>query len=148
MIKLKHGNIFNTKLNCIVIPVNCVGVMGAGLAKQFRIRYPYTYDVYRSRCKFKSIHVGKVYLYEQSDNNFALLFPTKKHWKNISEIKYIESGLDYFVKNYNKIKERGINGIAFPMLGCGCGGLDKSDVLNIMIEKLNTIDMDIEIYTN
>lgn len=148
MVSVKVGNIFNTKYNCIVVPVNCVGVMGAGLAKQFKFRYPLIFDSYKRKCKTNSIKTGKIYLYDESDDNFALLFPTKEHWKNESKIEYIESGLDYFIKNYQKIKECGVNGVAFPMLGCGCGGLDKTKVLNIMINKFNNLDIDIEIYTN
>lgn len=73
-----------------------------------------------------------------------MCFPTKYHWKNPSYIDWIEAGLDRFAKEYKNFK---IDSIAFPMLGCGCGGLKKEDVLPLMIEKLKDLDIDVEIYT-
>lgn len=143
-ITIIKGNIFNTKAQTIVNTINCVGVMGKGIALVFKLRYPSMFEAYKNYCKQKLIEIGKLWIYrgEKSDP-WVLNFPTKKHWKFPSEYEYIEKGLQKFVDTY---KERGITSIAFPLLGANNGGLDKDKVLDIMLSYLSKCDIPVEIY--
>ncbi len=139
-----NGNIFNTKAQTIVNTVNCVGVMGKGIALVFKLRYPLMFDIYRKYCSEHLIDIGKLWLYKGEANApWVLNFPTKTHWKLPSEYSYIEEGLRKFVSTY---KEKGITSIAFPLLGANNGGLDKDVVLDIMYKHLKECDIPIEIY--
>lgn len=141
---INNKNIFDTKCQTIVNTVNCVGVMGKGIALEMKNRYPDMFDKYKSFCDKKLIEIGKLWLYKNDDNKWILNFPTKIHWKNNSEYEYIEKGMQKFVETY---KEKNITSIAFPMLGCSNGGLDKDTVLNIMAKHLMKCDnLNIEIY--
>ena len=125
-IKIVRGNIFNTKAQTIVNTVNCVGVMGKGIALVFKLRYPLMFDIYKGFCKSKQIGIGKLWLYKgEPEEPWVLNFPTKFHWKYPSKLEYIELGLEKFVTTY---KEKGITSIAFPMLGTNNGGLSKDEV--------------------
>ena len=143
-IKFIQGNIFNSKLNTIVNTVNCVGVMGKGIALVFKLRYPNMFEQYQKYCKSKLIGIGKLWLYKgEQDVPWVLNFPTKFHWKYPSKIEYLEKGLQKFVDTY---KEKGITSIAFPLLGTNNGGLDKQEVLSLMLNYLGQCDIPIEIY--
>lgn len=132
------GNIFDSPMQVLTNPVNTVGVMGAGLAKQFRDRYPDVYLRYRTACLTGKFLIGQPRLWGR-----VLCFPTKQHWRNPSRIEWIESGLAYFVANY---AELGIQSIAFPLLGCGLGGLERGEVTRLMERYLSRIDIPVEIY--
>lgn len=143
-VTLIKGNIFNTKAQTIVNTVNCVGVMGKGIALVFKLRYPLMFDIYKSYCRSKLIGIGKLWLYKGDEHDpWVLNFPTKFHWKYPSKMEYIEQGLEKFVATY---KEKGITSIAFPMLGTNNGGLDKTEVLPLMQSYLSQCDIPIEIY--
>lgn len=141
----KKGNIFSSDKQTIVNTINCVGVMGKGVALGFKLRYPDMYEKYKEFCKNKQITIGKLWLYRrpQQDSKWVLNFPTKFHWKYPSKMEYLEAGLQKFVETY---QEKGITSIAFPLLGTHNGGLDKNDVLNIMHFYLNKCSIPIEIY--
>ena len=142
--KICKGNIFNSKAQTIVNTVNCVGVMGKGIALVFKLRYPKMFDEYAGLCKKHMISPGKLWIYKgEPEAPWVLNFPTKFHWKYPSKIEYIESGLQKFVDTY---KEKGITSIAFPMLGTHNGGLDKEEVRSLMERYLNKCDIPIEIY--
>ena len=143
-IKVIKGNIFNTKAQTIVNTVNCVGVMGKGIALVYKLRYPPMFDLYSEYCKSKLIGIGKLWLYKgEEDAPWVLNFPTKYHWKYPSKIEYIEKGLQKFVDTY---RTKGITSVAFPMLGTHNGGLDKNAVLTVMENYLGQCDIPIEIY--
>lgn len=143
-IKFIQGNIFNSKLKTIVNTVNCVGVMGKGIALVFKLRYPNMFEQYQEYCKSKLIGIGKLWLYKgEQDAPWVLNFPTKFHWKYPSKIEYLEKGLHKFVETY---KEKGITSIAFPLLGTHNGGLDKQEVLSLMQHYLGQCNISIEIY--
>lgn len=147
---IENGNIFDSKCEALVNPVNCVGVMGKGLALEFKKRYPDSYKQYRRICEIGVMKPGTVFASWDKDelgNRCIFLFPTKKHWRDPSSIEFIESGLDHFKSNTRFFEVIGVNSVAFPMLGCGCGGLKKEDVLPLMIDKLKDLDIDVEIYT-
>lgn len=144
IVNIKKDNIFNSKCQTIVNTVNCVGVMGKGIALVYKLRYPKMFDLYREHCKSKLIGIGKLWLYKGEENApWVLNFPTKYHWKYPSKIEYIEKGLKKFVDTY---QEKGITSIAFPMLGTHNGGLDKDEVLSIMKHYLSQCNIPIEIY--
>ena len=141
---INDRNIFDSQCQTIVNTINCVGVMGKGIALEMKKRYPEMFDKYKDYCDKGLINVGKLWLYKHSDEKWILNFPTKKHWKNKSEYEYIESGMIKFLETY---KERGIKTIAFPMLGCSNGGLDKDIVIQIMAKYLiQCTDLIVEIY--
>ena len=145
---IKTGNIFESKMQTLVNPVNCVGVMGAGLALEFKRKYPDMFTFYQNACIHKPVppllDTGNPVLYVSHDENTRIvLFPTKNHWKDPSKIEYIEKGLDAFVFKY---REWGITSVAFPALGCGYGGLEWNQVRSLMVEKLRALPIPIEIY--
>ena len=143
-IKIVCGNIFNTKAQTIVNTVNCVGVMGKGIALVFKLRYPNMFEIYQNFCKQKLISIGKLWIYKGDEcDPWVLNFPTKTQWKLPSEYEYIEKGLQKFVETY---KEKGITSIAFPLLGANNGGLNSQRVEEIMISYLSKCDIPIEIY--
>ncbi|MBX9188588.1 macro domain-containing protein [Bacteroides sp. K03] len=143
-IKHIHGSIFTTKCQTIVNTVNCVGVMGAGIALEFKYRYPLMYEQYVKLCKDRAIQIGKLWIYNIPGQNAKVLnFPTKNDWKYPSKYEYLESGLRKFVETY---KEKGITSIAFPLLGASNGGLDPDKVTNLMHFYLENCDIPVEIY--
>lgn len=137
MIEYKKGSILDSKAQIIVNPVNCVGVQGAGLALAFKNKYPETFKKYKNMCDRKLLSPGKLYL---TDN--ILHFPTKDNWKDNSKIEYIKAGLEKFKNTY---KEKGIESIAFPQLGCGKGKLKWKEIKPLMEEYLN-LDILVEIW--
>ena len=143
-VKIISGNIFNTKAQTIVNTVNCVGVMGKGIALVFKLRYPNMFEIYQEYCKQRLISIGKLWIYKGEPNSpWVLNFPTKTHWKLPSEYEYIELGLQKFLDTY---KEKGITSIAFPLLGTNNGGLDQNKVMDIMLTYLSKCDIPVEIY--
>ena len=131
---VKHirGNIFNTKCQTIVNTVNCVGVMGKGIALVHKLRYPEMYLEYKNHCAKGLIKPGHLSLYTKQPNApWILNFPTKFHWKYPSKIEWLESGLQKFVESYEK---KGITSIAFPLLGTHNGGLD-TEIVKSQISK-------------
>lgn len=140
----KKGNIFNTKAQTIVNTVNCVGVMGKGVALVFKLRYPQMFDIYKNHCKANRISPGKLWLYKGEQNApWVLNFPTKYHWKYPSKMEYLELGLQKFLESY---KNQGIQSIAFPLLGTHNGGLDKDKVHVLMTMYLSHCQIPVEIY--
>jgi len=137
-------DIFKSKAESIVNTVNCVGVMGKGLAKEFKKRYPEMYKEYRKKYENNQLKIGKLHIFKTLDH-LIINFPTKMHWKNSSRIEWIEAGLNYFAKNYKKWN---ITSVAFPQLGTSHGKLNWNDVKPLMEKYLNSIDIDVEIYIN
>lgn len=143
-ITVTKGNIFNAKAQTIVNTVNCVGVMGKGIALVFKLKYPAMFDEYADLCKRHLIQPGKLWIYKGVPNEpWVLNFPTKFHWKYPSKIEYLELGLQKFVDTY---QDKGITSIAFPMLGTHNGGLPKEDVLELMTKYLSQCSIPIEIF--
>jgi len=108
--------------------VNCVGVMGRGVALQFRNAYPENFKVYKAACDRKELHPGRVLTFDRAsfeNPRFLINFPTKVHWKGKSRMEYIDSGLEALVE---EVRRREIRSIALPPLGCGLGGLDWDEV--------------------
>ena len=141
--KVLLGNMFDSSMETLVNTVNCVGVMGKGVALEFKKRYPEMYKEYVKLCDQKQIHPGMPYFYQDLCGTSILVFPTKDHWRSPSKLQYIIDGLDWFVKNY---QDYGVSSIAFPPLGCGNGGLTWDVVGPIMYQKLGSLPIEVEIY--
>lgn len=143
MITIKKGDIFATECQTIVNTINCVGVMGAGIAFECRLHYQEMYSRYVELCNEKKISIGTLWIYK-SDDKWILNFPTKNHWKYESKIEYLEKGLQKFLDTY---KEKGIKSIAFPLLGASKGGIPEEKSIEVMKKYLERCDnIDIEIY--
>jgi O-acetyl-ADP-ribose deacetylase (regulator of RNase III) len=143
MISFKSGNIFESKMQTLINPINCVGVMGKGLALIFKNKYPEMFNDYITKCANKNVVLGKPYLYKVNDESFILNFPTKYHWTHNSDLHFINKGLEYLAANSNKL---GILSLAVPSLGCGNGGLNWNDVRQLIILHLEKLNIPIEIY--
>lgn len=143
-ITLRGGDIFLSRVQAIVNPVNCVGVMGKGLALSFKQKFPDMFQWYRRLCSTHSLLPGEIATYsDKGSGKHIICFATKDHWANSSRLEWVKKGLDSFVAHY---KTLGITSAAFPMLGTGCGGLDHDKVLSLMTETLSKCDIPIEIY--
>jgi len=139
MIELKRGDILSADAEALVNTVNCVGVMGRGIALQFRKAFPENFKAYETACKRKELRPGKMLLYETgllSGPRFIINFPTKRHWKGKSRLQDIETGLDALVK---EIAGRNIRSVAVPPLGCGLGGLDWGVVQPKILQAFHAI---------
>ena len=135
-------NIFDSSCQTITIPVNVVGVMGAGLAKQFAQKYPDGDKTYKTFCHDKSLVVGRVAFYDAGNKKFCF-FPTKGHWRNNSRLEDILAGLRDLYRVYGAA---GVHSIAFPRLGCGLGGLDWKSVSEYIDKFAAHVDIPVEVY--
>lgn len=146
MIKYTSGNLFGAPCAALVNTVNTVGVMGKGIALQFKHQFPNNFKKYKEACDDGSLAVGKVLVVKEGDlfdNKYLVNFPTKAHWKNPSEYEYIQTGL---IALKGAILEYGIQSIAIPPLGCGNGGLDWSIVKPMIETELQNLTIDILVY--
>lgn len=122
-----EGSLFDSGAQALVNATNCVGVMGGGIALAFKNKFPKMFDVYQYKCDRALLHPGDVDVWiENIDPVLAVLnFPTKDHYKDPSELRYIYSGLEDLI---NKVQDYHFKSVAIPALGCGLGGLDWVDV--------------------
>ena len=128
MIKLQKGDILRSDAQALVNTVNCVGIMGKGLALQFKKAFPENFKFYARACEHGEVHLGSMLVYDlnrMTGPRYIINFPTKQHWKNQSRLGDIEAGLKDLVKT---VRDLHIQSIAIPPLGCGLGGLNWSDV--------------------
>jgi O-acetyl-ADP-ribose deacetylase (regulator of RNase III) len=144
IIHVQKGSLFNSKMQTLINTVNCVGIMGKGIALEFRKQYPEMYIEYAQKCKQKQVKLGEPYLYKVNDKRWILNFPTKGHWKDNSRIEDIETGLIYLAFH---IKSWGITSLAIPPLGCGNGGLNWNEVKPLIEKYLGMLNIQMEIYS-
>ncbi|MDD2755711.1 MAG: macro domain-containing protein [Methanothrix sp.] len=137
------GDIFQSRAQTLVNTVNCVGIMGKGLALEFKNRFPGMYKDYVRRCKKGQVSLGEPYLFSQLEPPNILNFPTKGHWRSVSRLDDIIQGLRYLEKHY---KDWGITSIAVPSLGCQLGQLDWRVVLPLLYEHLSRLEIPAELY--
>lgn len=160
-LSLVDGDMFFSRVHTLTVSVNCVGVMGKGLASRAKYQFPRVYVVYQDLCRKRKLQMGKPYIYKReysldyqladepstlSDVNsetWFLLFPTKQHWRYRADINGIEKGLQWLQDNYQK---EGMKSLAVPALGCGLGGLDWRDVGRLMCRYLATFNIPVQIY--
>jgi O-acetyl-ADP-ribose deacetylase (regulator of RNase III)/uncharacterized protein YwgA len=142
LVKLTKGDVLRSQAQAIVNTVNCVGIMGKGVALAFRRKYPEMYRDYMARCDKDEVQVGKPYSYKV-DDRIVVNFPTKRHWRSVSRLSDIEAGLRYLRAHLN---EWGITSIALPPLGCGNGQLDWAVVGPTLHNYLGTFGIPVELY--
>ena len=145
MLTFKKGDLFSSGCLTLVNPVNCVGVMGKGLALRFKNLYPQMFADYQRACRKGLLRPGG-YSYWKGHGyvHTVLNFATKDHWRDPSRIEWIEEGLADFART--GWKSLGITSIAFPLLGTGCGGLDPDAVRGLMVKYLSDLPVTVEIY--
>lgn len=141
---VRGQNIVYSDCDILVNTVNCVGVMGKGIALEFSRNYPKLLDEYRKACTRNDLQIGKCWFFKFEEfiwTRYICCFPTKDHWKDPSKLIYIEKGLDdltsQLIKNF-KLEDISI---AIPKLGCGNGGLDWKDVLPLMESRLHMLEV-------
>jgi uncharacterized protein YwgA/O-acetyl-ADP-ribose deacetylase (regulator of RNase III) len=143
MVTVKVGNLFSSAAQTLVNTVNCVGVMGKGVALEFKNRFPEMFQDYVGRCNAGQVRLGQPYLYRRETRPWVLNFPTKDHWRSISRLKDIEDGLRYLVAHY---REWDIESLAVPPLGCGQGQLEWRVVGPTLYRYLSQIEIPVELY--
>ncbi len=142
-VKVQIGDLFESSAQTLVNTVNCVGIMGKGIAQEFQKRFPEMFKDYRDRCARNEIELGRPYIFKSLYDKAIINFPTKNHWRSVSRIEDIISGLKYFKQKY---KDWGVKSVAFPPLGCGNGGLEWDIVGPLMVQELSQLDIPVEIY--
>lgn len=143
MITVLTGDIFKSECQTLTNTVNCVGVMGKGIALGFRRKFPEMYEDYVSRCERKSVKLGQPYVYKNRIRPWVLNFPTKDHWRQGSSLSAIVDGFNTLNRNYRKW---GITSLAVPPLGSGLGGLEWRVVGPTLYRELSKLDIPVELY--
>ena len=142
MLIYRRTSLLESSAQTLVNTVNCVGVMGKGLAQAFSKLEPQMFAAYKRICDQRLLEPGKLLLWRASPN-WVLNFPTKLHWRNPSRLEWIEAGLEKFVAAY---EAQGITEISFPKLGCGNGNLDWEDVRAVMESWLGGLPIKVYIH--
>jgi uncharacterized protein YwgA/O-acetyl-ADP-ribose deacetylase (regulator of RNase III) len=143
MIRVLLGELFDSRAQTWVNTVNCVGVMGKGVALGFKQRFPEMFVDYERRCQRGEVRLGKPYLFKQLVEPWILNFPTKQHWRQVTNIHDIIEGLEYLHVHY---RDWGIKSLAVPPLGCGNGQLEWRVVGPTLYRYLERLDIPIELY--
>ncbi|GMV92428.1 MAG: hypothetical protein AMXMBFR82_22060 [Candidatus Hydrogenedentota bacterium] len=141
--KVLVGDLLQSSAQTLVNTVNCVGVMGKGIALEFKKRFPDMFEEYVRRCKAGEVRPGIPYLYRAVFPPQIVNFPTKDHWKSVSKIEDIEKGLQYLVDHY---RDWEIASLAVPPLGCGNGQLEWREVGPMIYRYLSPLDVPVELY--
>jgi len=143
VIEVKVGDILESRCHALVNTVNCVGVMGKGIALAFKKRYPVMFEDYANRCARGEVRLGHPYPYQGADGHIVLNFPTKDHWRSVSRLDDILEGLAHLRAHY---REWGIESIAVPPLGCGNGQLEWEVVGPTLYRELSKLDIPVELF--
>jgi O-acetyl-ADP-ribose deacetylase (regulator of RNase III)/uncharacterized protein YwgA len=142
-VAIREGDIFKSDAQTLVNTVNCVGVMGKGIALGFRKRFPEMHDDYVQRCEKGEVTLGRPYLYQRAQLPWIINFPTKDHWRSMSRLADIEAGLEFLEAHYT---EWGIESLAVPPLGSGHGGLEWQVVGPTLYRHLKRFEIPVELY--
>jgi O-acetyl-ADP-ribose deacetylase (regulator of RNase III) len=142
MLTYSTTSIFDSPHQTLVNPVNTVGVMGAGLALEFKERFPRMFQYYKRSCKLGRFGYGTL-LICKLQTPWVLSFPTKQHWREKSQLGLVVAGLANFAESYIG---KGITSASFPMLGCGLGGLERRDVVPLMERYLANVAIPITVH--
>jgi O-acetyl-ADP-ribose deacetylase (regulator of RNase III)/uncharacterized protein YwgA len=143
MVKVLIGNLFESKAQTWVNTVNTVGVMGKGIALEFKKRFPDMYKDYVRRCNRGDVKLGKPYLFKSLLPPWVLNFPTKDHWRSVAKLESISQGLEYLLQNYQQWE---ITSLAVPPLGCGEGQLEWRIVGPTLFRYLEKLNIPVELY--
>jgi O-acetyl-ADP-ribose deacetylase (regulator of RNase III)/uncharacterized protein YwgA len=142
-IRVVTGDMFESAAQTLVNTVNTEGVMGKGIALQFKKRFPDMYEDYLRRCERGEVRLGKPYIFKERLYPWIINFPTKKHWRSISHVEDITAGLAYLDEHY---REWGVTSLAVPPLGCGEGGLEWRVIGRVLYEHLRDYDIPVLLY--
>lgn len=145
MIFRADGDLLATNAEALVNTVNTVGVMGKGIALQFKQAFPDNYSAYVAACKHGEVQIGKMFVVHREDTPRLIInFPTKRHWKGNSRIEDIKSGLKALIE---VVKKEHIKSIAVPPLGCGNGGLDWAEVRPLIEQAFSEVpDVKVQLF--
>ena len=141
-----HGNLLKADVEALANSVNTVGVMGKGIALQFKNAFPANFKAYEAACKMQAVELGKMFVFDNgrlTTPHWIINFPTKGHWRAKSRIRDVADGLDDL---RDVIEELEISSIALPPLGCGHGGLDWDEVRSLIEERLGDLDVVVHLY--
>jgi O-acetyl-ADP-ribose deacetylase (regulator of RNase III)/uncharacterized protein YwgA len=141
--KILVADILQSKAQTLINTVNCVGIMGKGIALEFKKRFPEMFDDYARRCQRSDVRPGVPYLFERSVLPNIINFPTKDHWKSVSRIEDIERGLQYLLEHHKAWK---LTSLAIPPLGCGNGQLEWKAVGPLIYRYTSQMDIPVEMY--
>lgn len=146
MITETEGNLLRADVEALVNTVNTVGVMGKGIALQFKRAYPEMFKAYSRAAKAGEIQPGRVHVWETGSltgPRYIINFPTKRHWRSPSRLEDIETGLADLAR---VLSERGIASVAVPPLGCGNGGLPWATVRPLILDELGGLDVEVQLF--
>ncbi|MGH7768897.1 MAG: type II toxin-antitoxin system antitoxin DNA ADP-ribosyl glycohydrolase DarG [Candidatus Binatia bacterium] len=141
--KILVGDILQSQAHTLVNTVNCVGIMGKGIALEFKKRFPKMFEDYVARCERREVKLGVPYLYKSLLPPQIINFPTKDHWKSVSRLSDIARGLQYLLEHY---KDWGVTSLAIPPLGCGNGQLEWRAVGPLIYQYASRMDIPVEMY--
>jgi O-acetyl-ADP-ribose deacetylase (regulator of RNase III)/uncharacterized protein YwgA len=141
-VRVLEGDLLKSNMHALVNTVNTVGIMGKGVALAFKRRYPEMYRDYVRRCDRHEVKLGEPYVYPAEDH-LIVNFPTKEHWRSVSRLSSIVTGLEYLERHY---KAWGIKSLAVPPLGCGNGQLEWRVVGPVLLRHLRRLDIPVELY--
>lgn len=143
MITVRVGNLLDSKAQTLVNTVNTVGIMGKGIALEFKRRFPGMYQDYAARCVRHEVKLGRPYPFYLPDHRIILNFPTKEHWRSVSRLDAVVEGLKELQAHH---REWGIKSIAVPPLGCGNGQLEWRVVGPTLYRYLSQLDIPVELF--
>lgn len=147
MIIIKRDNLIKSDSEALVNSVNTVGIMGRGIALQFKRAFPDNYAVYRKACDQGEVQIGNVFIFPTGsfvNPKYIINFPMKKHWRNKSKLEYLTSGLKALIVD---VKRLGIKSISIPPLGCGNGGLVWQEVKSLIEKAFTSLpDVKVQLY--
>ena len=143
MVNLVTDDLFDSEAQTLVNAVNCVGVMGKGIALAFKRRFPEMFAEYRERCKRGDVRLGEPYQYRGQSLPYVLNFPTKNHWRVPSKLEDIVAGLAYLEAHYHAW---GITSLAVPALGCGAGQLSWDVGGPVLYDALDRLAIPVALY--
>ncbi len=143
MITVRVGNLLESRAQTLVNTVNCVGVMGKGIALDFKTRFPAMFQDYERRCEKGDVRLGRPYIFKPLIPPFIVNFPTKDHWRSVARLNDIVHGLEYLLEHYNAW---GVTSIAVPPLGCGNGQLEWRIVGPTLYRYLKRMNIPVELY--
>lgn len=141
--KILVADILQSKAQTLINTVNCVGIMGKGIAQEFKNRFPEMFEDYVRRCERREVKLGIPYLYKRLFPPQIINFPTKDHWKSVSRIADIERGLDYLVRHY---RDWEVTSLAISPLGCGNGQLEWKSVGPLIYRYASQMEIPVEMY--
>ena len=147
MVRKTRGNLLDAQVSALVNTVNAVGVMGKGIALQFKRAFPENFKAYKQACDAGDVRPGRMFVHDLGGlmlPRYIINFPTKQHWRARSRMEDIEAGLAALVENIRRLR---IDSIALPPLGCGHGGLDWNRVFPLIEQALgDLVDVDVIVY--